>query len=35
VFGVDVASGVEVSPGIKDPKKVVLFIRNAKKAFRS
>jgi len=33
VFGVDVSSGVEVSPGIKDPKKVVPFTRNAKKAF--
>ncbi len=33
VFGVDVSSGVEVSPGIKDPKKIVQFIRNAKKAF--
>jgi phosphoribosylanthranilate isomerase len=33
VFGVDVSSGVEVSPGIKDPKKVVQFIRNGKKAF--
>jgi phosphoribosylanthranilate isomerase len=33
VFGVDVSSGVEVSHGIKDPKKVVAFIRNAKKAF--
>jgi phosphoribosylanthranilate isomerase len=35
VFGVDVSSGVEISPGIKDPKKVLHFIRNAKKAFRS
>ena len=33
VFGVDVSSGVEISPGIKDPKKVLHFIRNAKKAF--
>jgi len=33
VFGVDVSSGVEVSPGIKDPKKVLSFIRNAKKTF--
>ena len=32
-FGVDVASGVEVRPGIKDPQKVSLFIRRAKKAF--
>jgi len=35
VFGVDVSSGVEVSPGIKDPQKVIQFIRNAKKAFLS
>jgi phosphoribosylanthranilate isomerase len=34
-FGVDVASGVEIRPGIKDPRKVSLFIRNAKRAFRS
>jgi phosphoribosylanthranilate isomerase len=33
VFGVDVSSGVEISPGIKDPKKVLHFIRNTKKAF--
>lgn len=32
-FGVDVASGVESRPGVKDPRKVSLFIRNAKKAF--
>lgn len=32
-FGVDVASGVESRPGIKDPRKVSLFIRRAKKAF--
>ena len=31
-FGVDVASGVESRPGIKDPQKVSLFIRRAKKA---
>ncbi|EJO70424.1 N-(5'phosphoribosyl)anthranilate isomerase [Leptospira kirschneri serovar Grippotyphosa str. RM52] len=29
-FGVDVASGVESSPGIKDPQKVIQFIRNVK-----
>jgi phosphoribosylanthranilate isomerase len=34
VFGVDVSSGVEVKPGIKDPKKVLKFVANAKKAFR-
>jgi phosphoribosylanthranilate isomerase len=34
-FGVDVASGVESGPGIKDKKKVVRFVREAKKAFKS
>jgi len=34
-FGVDVASGVESRPGVKDPRKVSLFIRRAKKAFHS
>lgn len=34
-FGVDVASGVEIRPGIKDPRKVSLFIRKAKKAFHA
>lgn len=29
-WGVDIASGVESSPGIKDPEKVKAFIRNAK-----
>ncbi|MBM9578681.1 phosphoribosylanthranilate isomerase [Leptospira sp. 201903070] len=29
-FGVDVASGVESSPGQKDPQKIIDFIRNAK-----
>ena len=31
-FGVDVASGVESSPGVKDPNKLEAFIRNAKTA---
>lgn len=31
-FAVDVASGVESSPGKKDPKKLEAFIRNAKNA---
>ncbi|HET9869817.1 MAG TPA: phosphoribosylanthranilate isomerase [bacterium] len=33
-FGVDVASGVESRPGLKDPRKVSRFIRRAKKAVR-
>ncbi len=32
-FGVDVASGVEIRPGFKDPRKVSLFVRRARKAF--
>lgn len=31
-FAVDVASGVESKPGIKDPEKMAAFIRNAKNA---
>jgi phosphoribosylanthranilate isomerase len=31
-FAVDVASGVESAPGIKDPAKVRSFIANAKSA---
>jgi len=29
-YGVDVASGVEAAPGLKDPDRVAQFIRNAK-----
>lgn len=34
-FGVDVSSGVESSPGLKDPRKLSLFIRNARSVFPS
>lgn len=33
-FGVDVSSGVEEAPGVKDEKKVAAFIANAKAAFQ-
>ncbi|MEW6721153.1 MAG: phosphoribosylanthranilate isomerase [Thermodesulfobacteriota bacterium] len=32
-FGVDTASGVESSPGRKDPDKMAAFVENAKKGF--
>ena len=32
-FGVDVSSGVEQAPGLKDPDKVARFIANARRAF--
>ncbi len=31
-WGVDVASGVERAPGVKDPDKVALFVKNARSA---
>lgn len=34
-YGVDVASGVEISPGVKCPQKMRLFVDNAKSAFES
>jgi phosphoribosylanthranilate isomerase len=32
-FGVDAASGVESRPGVKDPRKVSLFVQRARKVF--
>ncbi len=32
-WGVDVSTGVEVEPGVKDPRRVLSFIRRAKAAF--
>ena len=34
-FGVDVSSGVEVSPGMKSPEKIASFVRSARAAARS
>lgn len=34
-FGVDVSSGVEISPGIKDHEKVKLFVQRARKEFEA
>jgi phosphoribosylanthranilate isomerase len=31
-FGVDVSSGVEAAPGVKDPAKIHAFVRNARNA---
>jgi phosphoribosylanthranilate isomerase len=31
-WGVDVASGVERAPGVKDPEKVARFVKNARAA---
>ncbi|HLU64896.1 MAG TPA: phosphoribosylanthranilate isomerase [Kofleriaceae bacterium] len=31
-FGVDVASGVEIAPGVKDPELMVRFVREAREA---
>ena len=33
-WGVDVASGVESAPGVKDPEKVARFVKNARSAIR-
>ncbi len=34
LIGVDVSSGVERAPGLKDPLKIAAFIRNARMAFQ-
>jgi phosphoribosylanthranilate isomerase len=34
-FGVDVSSGVESAPGVKDLEKVARFVANARRAFES
>lgn len=34
-YGVDVSSGVEISPGRKDGDRVMAFIRNARRAFET
>src|SRR5688572_1043375 len=34
-FGVDVSSGVEEAPGVKDPDKVARFLANARNAFEA
>jgi phosphoribosylanthranilate isomerase len=34
-WGVDVSTGVEASPGVKDPRKIRAFIRNARGAFEA
>ncbi len=34
-YAVDVASGVESSPGIKDAKKVMAFVKNAREAYHA
>lgn len=34
-FGVDVSSGVEEAPGVKDPDKVARFLANARNAFET